>query len=401
MFLSGAIKVSDTQITKNTCKCYAGTTRSVSKVHGKLAKITALRNYHACSKNSCGLPRTASRLVIHMLDDLQYVECFSVGCPAGSQLSFCKKNKTSDYCHDCPGGSTQPLPVNSKTVRTREEIPKCVRANIDCPPEAVPALEDGIDCRCDASRGYIGSDYMLCLKYTKCPPGTAFETENGACRICPVGTFNPESGYGPCISHTDCALNNRETVLFGNTTVDNVCGELIELQVVNVTTANTLLKGKKENRENLRQTPTEELKQIPDASLKHPPDRALVVTERHTGIPMLVTLVMGVNILLLTILLSVVIYKWRKGININGKPSMPANVDRTQTGGNDKPGVQVEEDCGPEYALKATDDTGSSTEDQSLMSMTGEEPGTLTIYPQINAVPCVPTAPSMTPSMMI
>ncbi|XP_033763692.1 uncharacterized protein LOC117344917 [Pecten maximus] len=330
-----------------------------------------------------------SHLVLHMLDDLRPVECISVQCSAGKQLSFCKRNSTSDYCHQCPIGSSQPLHVDSRRVKDQKDIPKCVRTNIACPPETTPIKVNGkkVDCKCDTSRGYVGENYMFCLKYTKCPPGTGFEVQSGSCSPCPLGSFNQGWNYESCKTHTNCTQINRETRSYGNTTKDSVCGEMLEPDVITspVTPTSAVLGDTVEYQGRPKQGYTIHEDADKDMSLKHPQDCLLIETERHkNGILTVVTLVMGVAVLVLAILLTLVTCKLRKD-----KPMSMRLCERMATSGNDKPGIQAEDDCGPEMTLVCSDNRDDGV----------EQPGTMTIYPKINAVPCKPTAPSMTPSM--
>ncbi|XP_060078311.1 tumor necrosis factor receptor superfamily member 21-like [Ylistrum balloti] len=295
------------------------------------------------------------------------------------KLSFCKKNRTSDYCHQCPIGSFQAFSVDSRTVRDSQEILKCRRLHIDCPPEAVPTLEDGIDCKCDTSRGYVGKDPMLCLKYPKCPPGKGFDIENGTCSVCPVGTFNPERSYLSCKSHTNCTQNNTETVLFGNATMDTVCGKRSTITST-VTTTDIVPQAVVAHKENGWQTNIKESEGTEDIQLKNPLGKDSIDVERYKNSELIIVIVvMSIVIITLTLLLSVVIRKRRKETPTNDKSvsAMKVYDEKLLNRGDDKP-------------------------DHAKISLTGdEEPGTLTVYPGINKVPLEPSAPSLTPSIDI
>ncbi|OWF44065.1 hypothetical protein KP79_PYT21123 [Mizuhopecten yessoensis] len=122
-----------------------------------------------CIASSTFIKVVSMELVSHWLSG-GYVQCYPVVCLAGFQASFCKLDRTSDYCHSCPVGSTQDIIVDTRTLRSQNDVPKCSRIDIAClQPETTPVVENGIiaRCECDLSNGYIGED-PLCMKVNRC-----------------------------------------------------------------------------------------------------------------------------------------------------------------------------------------------------------------------------------------
>lgn len=358
--------------------------------------------------------------VTHTLDDLRQVECIGKKCPAETQVSFCKINRTSDNCLLCPPGSSQPSSVDSRNVRKQRNIKKCVRLHMDCPPEAIQVTENGrpVDCKCDSSRGFVGKDYMLCRKYRKCSPGMEFDVTSGSCFPCPAGTFASDMGYELCKPHTNCTLDNRETLSYGNATCDSFCGDLIKSEETKspvLLTTSTAVWGKEEHQvvSNHTVAETVQIKNIKDVSLSE--------VEYRNSILTITTLVMTIAIIVLCVLLTFVFCKYLRGRPILANQTdmmLHKRMGRTDKT-NDKPAIQAEDDgyaadvkfLDPSYEGIQAENSECAVNKKFLdpanqgakpLGWTGVDiqPETLTIYPHINAVPCTPTAPSMTPSMM-
>ncbi|OWF46786.1 Tumor necrosis factor receptor superfamily member 19L [Mizuhopecten yessoensis] len=332
-------------------------------------------------------------MVTHLVDAFQHVECISVICHAGSQLSFCKRNKTSDYCHICPVGSSQPIRVDSSKVKEKKGISKCMPIDLDCPPEAVPIIENGktTGCKCDTLRGYAGRDFMLCQSYPKCSPGMAFQSHDGTCSPCPAGSFNSEWSYGSCTPHTNCTQHNRETVLVGNATMDTVCGgEQLETHVVMypAVTTHAVLQLHKMADFSDGQKETIQSDTVGGETLQAPSDNLPVLSEKHTNrILTIAVLVMGISICVLALLLTVVIlrFRQRQAGSWNAKTVGIEDVitceQLMQESGNDKQGIQAEDDCGPKETPVATNNRGTYTlltnsflVRYDLGNLTGNEP---------------------------
>ncbi|XP_069109170.1 uncharacterized protein [Argopecten irradians] len=141
-------------------------------------------------------------LVPHLLSG-KPVNCIPVECRKGFQLSFCKRNRTTDYCHLCPPGSKQDQAVYSGMVRSEEDIPKCQRIDTTClMPETISIVENGrVHCVCDISRGYIGDD-AFCIRMGSCSPGMELTKTSGRCMPCPQGTYKATEDYTFCQPHT-------------------------------------------------------------------------------------------------------------------------------------------------------------------------------------------------------
>ncbi|XP_069109169.1 tumor necrosis factor receptor superfamily member 11B-like isoform X1 [Argopecten irradians] len=167
-------------------------------------------------------------LVPHLLSG-KPVNCIPVECRKGFQLSFCKRNRTTDYCHLCPPGSKQDQAVYSGMVRSEEDIPKCQRIDTTClMPETISIVENGrVHCVCDISRGYIGDD-AFCIRMGSCSPGMELTKTSGRCMPCPQGTYKATEDYTFCQPHTSCDANGRETVEEGNAISDTVCGRYLQ-----------------------------------------------------------------------------------------------------------------------------------------------------------------------------
>ncbi|XP_021366457.1 uncharacterized protein LOC110458832 isoform X2 [Mizuhopecten yessoensis] len=168
-------------------------------------------------------------LVIHRLLG-KHVSCYPVVCRVGFQASFCKRNRTSDYCHLCPYGSRQDRAVDSRSLYATEDIPKCSRVEIAClMSETTPVVENGkvVRCECDLSNGYVGED-PLCIKVNSCPPERELANTSGRCIPCPSGSCKNTTGYEFCKPWTSCETHGRETLKVGNSTADTVCGKRLQ-----------------------------------------------------------------------------------------------------------------------------------------------------------------------------
>ncbi|XP_021366501.1 uncharacterized protein LOC110458869 [Mizuhopecten yessoensis] len=182
-----------------------------------------------CIASSTFIKVVSMELVSHWLSG-GYVQCYPVVCLAGFQASFCKLDRTSDYCHSCPVGSTQDIIVDTRTLRSQNDVPKCSRIDIAClQPETTPVVENGIiaRCECDLSNGYIGED-PLCMKVNRCFRGEELDKSSGRCSPCQKGSYKNTTGYEFCQPWTSCETLGRETLKVGNTTADTVCGKRLQ-----------------------------------------------------------------------------------------------------------------------------------------------------------------------------
>lgn len=306
----------------------------------------------------------------------------------------------------CPGGSTQNRTVDTRTVRTNEDIPKCVRNDLSCPPETIPDTKGGNsrECVCDTSRGYVGDDYLLCTKHLECPYGLEFSKHDGSCTPCPPGTFKSVSGYRTCELFTKCMTENRETVTPGNATSDTVCGEPITGRPLPSFTTATVLRLQPssddyQTQANILQSSNrQELSKEPTSNCKK------CEVDNHRYLVFLVAVgMLCVVLVMFTIIMLRIRRINRKGtltVKEGGIPKYSSQL-----------GVQPEQHAEPgrqsritsEGILHGTKPESTAGQEYPLMEYPEEEnwiipchPESMTtFYPEIHETPCAPTAPPL------
>ncbi|XP_021366460.1 uncharacterized protein LOC110458833 isoform X2 [Mizuhopecten yessoensis] len=337
-------------------------------------------------------------LVIHRLFG-KHISCFPVVCRVGFQASFCKSNRTSDYCHMCPHGSRQDRAVDSRTLYATEDIPKCSRVDIAClMSETTPVVENGkvVRCKCDLAKGYVGED-PLCIKVNSCPPGLELANTSGRCIPCPSGSRKNTTGYEFCKPWTSCETHGRETLKVGNSTADTVCGKRLQttkseqsLYPTANTFAVTLICGTGDCLIKAEQTVS---KDFMDSTQQYQD----MAKKEHLidcrGLSMMdASLISGMTLMLLIMIIGFIFFNRKlnrrhvKGNRLSWKKKKKGIQEVNETPKHKEKGAVAEKSILIDDYEQPAAKTSTPIDDQ-------EQPAT--IYPPINEQPAEPTAPEL------